>query len=305
MRLDFAENGFAFNSQIVNLLLQIEEFKGAWHGVENLPTDLPNLLSESHDRNFFALQEQICQSWQKKPMSEALIREMHAVLSTPNARSAGHLSTYKTENREEEHGIFSATPEETPALLAELVDGTNRQLTVHTHPPLIIISVFVANFLVVRPFADNNLRLVRALVVHLLLRAGYSFIPYCKTDRLFAKAKTHDLYLSHVAVKTPVADHSAWQLWITYFLRELELEVDRLKSELASDKLLLRLSPISQRIVECLKMHDTISITETEKLLRLNKYTLRGHFKRLCAAGYLAPVGNGRSRRYRLRYVGL
>lgn len=165
--------------------------------------------------------------------------------------------------------------------------------------------MFAAHFLVVRPIGIQNARLANALALHLLIRAGYSFLPYSATDRFFSLENGQRVLLSLIASQTLAGKHPQWDAWITDFLTQLVDDIRRLKEKLDSGALLQALPPISEQIIHCLQTYDTLSISDTESLLQLNKYTLRGHFRRLCAAGYLEPVGNGRSRRYRLRYVGI
>ena len=72
----------------------------------------------------------------------------------------------------------TATPFDTPRLMGELVDWTRHELSRGTLHPLIVIAVFVVVFLEIHPFQDGNGRLSRILTTLLLLRAGYTHVPY-------------------------------------------------------------------------------------------------------------------------------
>ena len=302
MTFDFGESGFTFNPQIVTLLLEIHEFKGAWRGVDGFATALSMPLAESEDACLRALIEKIADSWQEHPLSIELVDKMEAFFAEHSAEPCDRIPA---------HSPFDAVDcpkvdaDDAGALMAALIDRTNEALLQGNLPPLIVISMFAAHFFVVRPIGIQNDRLANALALHLLMRAGYSFLPYSATERLFSLENGQRVLLSRIASRTLAGEHPKWEAWITDFLTQLVGDIRRLKEKLDSGALLQALPPISARIVCCLQTYDTLSISETESLLHLNQYTLRGHFRRLCAAGYLEPVGNGRSRRYRLRYVGI
>ena len=47
---------------------------------------------------------------------------------------------------------------------------------------LLVIAVFIVVFLEIHPFRDGNGRLSRVLTTLLLLRAGYSYVPYSSLE---------------------------------------------------------------------------------------------------------------------------
>ena len=57
---------------------------------------------------------------------------------------------------------------------------------------------------------------------------------------------------------------------------------------------------ISMRIIELINKNGPISITDVEEILKVNKFTLRDHIKRLVREGYLIRLGRGRATKYTL-----
>ena len=133
-------------------------------------------------------------SWREMPLTENHVKQLHGILLKFSSRDEYHRGTYKNvpNNVEafDEHGrsvgvIFeTATPFDTPRLMKELVAWTNRELAGTTHHPLLVIAVFIVRFLAIHPFQDGNGRLARVLTNLLLLRTGYTYVPYSSLERV-------------------------------------------------------------------------------------------------------------------------
>ena len=73
--------------------------------------------------------------------------------------------------------------------MQELVEWTNKTLKDRFYHPLIVIGIFVVNFLAIHPFQDGNGRLFRAITNLLLLKAGYKYIPYSSMESIIEDNK--------------------------------------------------------------------------------------------------------------------
>lgn len=58
---------------------------------------------------------------------------------------------------------------------------------------------------------------------------------------------------------------------------------------------------ISMRMIELIREHSSMNIAEAEEILKVNKFTLRDHIKRLVEEGHLLRVGKGRATKYALK----
>ena len=187
--------------------------------------------------------------------------------------------------------------------MEELVEWTNLRLAENRLPSLIIIGMFIVTFLAIHPFQDGNGRLSRALTMLLLMRAGYVYVPYSSLESVIESSKQNYYISLRATQRTLSEDLPNWNVWLTYFLKSLVKQIENLKKKIDDEHLLRTIPELSLRIIELLKANDTMSIAEAEKILRVNKFTLRGHFKRLCEEGYIKQIGSGRGTKYRLHHI--
>lgn len=258
------------------------------------------------------LMNEIHASWEEMPLTENVIKQMHGIMMRPSTKDERHRGAYKTlENNVAAFDLNgrpigvpfeTASAFETPQRMEELVEWTNLRLAEGKFPSLIIIGMFVAAFLAAHPFQDGNGRLSRALTLLLLMRAGYVYAPYSSLESIIEASKQNYYVSLRVTQKTLHEKEPNWNVWIVYFLNALAKQVRSLKIKVEEEHLLRAMPEISARIIEAVKAHGSLSISETEGLLRINKFTLRAHFKRLTDEGLLMRIGRGRSTKYAIRH---
>lgn len=84
------------------------------------------------------------------------------------------------------------SPVETPSALENLCDEYNKAIEEGKVDPLILIPIFIHDFLCIHPFRDGNGRMSRLLTTLLLYRSGYYVGKYISLEAKIAKIK--DLY---------------------------------------------------------------------------------------------------------------
>lgn len=84
------------------------------------------------------------------------------------------------------------SPYETPAAIDQICTSYNRVIDTQEVDPLILIAVFIHDFLCIHPFNDGNGRLSRLLTTLLLYRSGYFVGKYISIESKIARNK--DLY---------------------------------------------------------------------------------------------------------------
>jgi len=96
--------------------------------------------------------------------------------------------------------------------------------------PLPIVGNFVVRFLAIHPYQDGNGRLSRSLTTLLLLRAGYSYVPYSSLERVVEDNKDQYYTALRRAQATLDGDESQLIDWLGFFIRCLMRQKEVLES---------------------------------------------------------------------------
>ena len=146
----------------------------------------------------------IFDNWKTLKIIEGQILHFHKILLNFSEKDKGHRGKYKTSDNKvimkKEDGteviIFDPSP---PYLVKKEMDDVlfwlNEQMEKKEMHPLILIANFIFEFLAIHPFRDGNGRLSRALTTLLLLKTGYTYVPYVSLDEIIEERKI-DYYLA-------------------------------------------------------------------------------------------------------------
>ncbi len=313
---------------------RIEGVKLTNSEIESLLRGVKTYSFKSRDEQEVAgyaeLMEMIYTSYNEIPFSENHIQQMHSVLLKYSSKDDRHRGNYKKfANSVEAFGpdgkskgviFLTATPFETPALMYELVEWTNKQITIKELHPLLIVAVFVVVFLHIHPFQDGNGRLARALTTFLLLKLGYSYVPYSSFESVIEKNKD-SYYLalrrgqaeleelnSKIKSKNKTKSKSKSKTkpgglidWYEFFLISMQKQKIALETKMKDELAAAKMPHISLQIIELIKSRGPTSIGEAVATIGANRNTMKVHFKNLVEDGYIEKQGVGRGIRYRLR----
>lgn len=256
--------------------------------------------------------ETVFQSWEDITITENHIKQLHRDLLVHSEKDERHRGGYKTSSNSvaafdsdgQQVGIVfeTATPFETPGLMAELVEWVNVSQKEAEFHPLLIIAVFIVVFLEIHPFQDGNGRLSRILTTLLLLRAGYAYVPYSSLESVIEQSK-EGYYLALRQTQGSIrTDDPNWQPWIGFFLKALKQQMSRLSAKVEREKILISALPeLSVQILEQAKQHGRVTVADMVKLTGVSRNTLKMHFKSLTEKGHLVLRGKGRGAWYALR----
>lgn len=243
-------------------------------------------------------------------LSEGWILQCHSILLQFSDKDRGHLGKYKKSDnkvvmenkRGERVELFAPTP---PYLVKPEMDAvlawTKEQLTSGDIHPLLVTASFIFEFLAIHPFTDGNGRLSRALTNLLLLKAGYSYMPYVSLDEIIEETKD-DYYLALRATqKNHKTDHEEITPWVNYLLKALLEQVERAKKVMAEDQPEKLLSAKQQQVWELFASSDVLSVSEIVSALKeeIPKTTVKQALARLVTLKLLERIGRARSSRYR------
>lgn len=294
---------------------RIEGSKLSDREVERLLSNLVIQSFETRDEQEVAgyaeLMDLVFESWPNIPFNENHIKQLHQILLRHSDKDSRHRGQYKTNSNSvaafDENGnqigiVFeTATPFNTPHLMAELVTWVKDEREQKTLHPLLIIALFVVVFLEIHPFQDGNGRLSRVLTTLLLLQSGYAYVPYSSLESVIELNK-EAYYLALRQTQGLIrTDTPNWQPWLVFFLRSLADQVRRLEKKVEREKIVMTSLPeISLHIVEFVREHGRITIGNAIKLTGISRNTLKVHFRNLVERGHLTQHGSGRGVWYEL-----
>lgn len=252
--------------------------------------------------------ETVFSSWEHIPFTENHLKQLHGMLLKYSSKNQAHRGEYKKLVNHVEAfdadgkslGIIfeTASPFETPRLMADLLASTSQALASREIHPLLLIAAFVVHFLAIHPFQDGNGRLSRVLSTLLLLQTGYRYVPYSSLERIIEENKDsyyRALRLSQKKIRT--ADENLDD-WTRFFLQGLKKQKDILLHKVGQEKLLERLPAPSEQLLVLAKNRGRLTITEAVTLLGINRNTAKLHLRQLVQRGYLEQHGSGKTTWY-------
>ena len=294
---------------------RIEGSKLSDQDVEKMLSNVEIRSFETRDEQevagYAGVMETIFASWSVLPLTENHVRQLHRDLLRYSTKEERHRGDYKKLDNHVEAfdadgksvGIVfrTASPFDTPRLMAELIEWTTEALSNRTLHPLLVIAVFVVVFLEIHPFQDGNGRLSRALTTLLLLRAGYAHVPYSSLESVIERSKdTYYLALRRTQ-KTTRSKKPDWQPWIMFFLRALQQHKSRLESKVEREKKILgQLPELSLRIYELTKERGQVKVEDIIRAIGAARGTVKDHLNQLIKNGYLVQHGKGKGTWYSL-----
>jgi Fic family protein len=295
---------------------RIEGSKLSDREVEKLLSNLAIQSFETRDEQEVAgyaeLMDLVFSSWRDIPFNENYVKQLHQILLRHSEKDSQHRGQYKTNSNSvaafDENGVQigivfeTASPFDTPRLMAELVAWVNGERDKAQLHPILIIAIFVVVFLEIHPFQDGNGRLSRVLTTLLLIQAGYAYVPYSSLESVIELNK-EAYYLALRQTQGSIrTDSPNWQPWLVFFLRSLAEQVRRLEKKVEREKIVLAALPVlSLQIVEFAREHGRVTIGDAIKLTGVSRNTLKQHFRNLVEYGHLNQQGSGRGVWYELK----
>lgn len=136
------------------------------------------------------------ESFEYIPLTPSYILQLHKImLSHTDSAFGGSFKNVQnyisaTDTAGKTYTLFTPlAPYETVPAMQELCDAYNRAIGESKVDPLILIPIFIHDFLCIHPFLDGNGRMSRLLTTLLLYRAGYEVGRYISLEAKIAKTK--------------------------------------------------------------------------------------------------------------------
>ncbi|MBF0445436.1 MAG: Fic family protein [Magnetococcales bacterium] len=283
--------------------------------IEKLLSNIEILSFSSRDEQEVAgyayVMDTVFENWKEIDLTQNHIMQLHRDLLKYSNKDMRHRGQYKTlSNHVEAFGIDgksmgivfqTATPFATPHLMDKLIKWTASNLEEKNMHPLLVIAIFVVTFLEIHPFQDGNGRLSRILTTLLLLRAGYSYVPFGSLESVIEKNKESYYLALRQTQGTIRSKHPDWQPWIIFFLKTLKQHKDRLEKKIEQEHLFIgKLPELSVKILELTREHGRVTIGEVARATNISRNTIKDHLSTLSKNGHLQRHGAGRGSWYSL-----
>lgn len=337
-------------SQLLALLSELDEFKGAWRALGTIAPERLSALKrmatiesigsstriegskltdreveqllgrldikafksrdEAEVAGYAEVMETVFQSWADIRLTENHLKQLHRDLLRHSAKDERHRGEYKTVRNDvgafDDSGkmigvVFeTATPFDTPRRMTELLAWLEEARINKTLHPLLIVAVFVVEFLAIHPFQDGNGRLSRILTTLLLLQGGYAYVPYSSLESVIENSKEGYYFALRQTQGTLKADAPDWQPWLLYFMRALQQQMRTLAHKVEREKSAVELSNLAVKILDYAGAQGRVTTRDLVREYGASSNTLKSTFGNLVNKGLLVRQGGGRSTWYRL-----
>ncbi|MDO8490040.1 MAG: Fic family protein [bacterium] len=260
-------------------------------------------------RGYYELLDNVFGAWKHIPFSESTILHFHKELLKYVEKDELHRGQYKKiENKVhmiDEAGnsigiLFDTTPAYlTSKEMSELVDWTkeNLELTKISHP-ILIMANFLVEFLNIHPFQDGNGRLSRILANLMMLRAGYTYVPYISHEKLVEDNKM-DYYMAlRRSQKTFKSEKETIVPWLEFLLNILLKQAGMAIDLLSKESIELLLSPKQLQVWSYLQTVAEATPGEISKRANVSRPTVSQALGVLLRLKKIKRIGQGRTTRY-------
>lgn len=270
----------------------------------------PKNRDEQEVAGYADLMARIFDNYRTMKLSENWILQFHEILLHFSEKDRAPKGKYKMADNAvaiiNEKGerviLFEPTPPHLvkPEMRA-IIEWTNEQLESGKVHPVLTIANFVFEFLAIHPFEDGNGRISRALTNLLLLRSGYSYVPYVSLDEITEETKTeYYLALRATQKKHKTGDEDITP-WVDYFLSTLVEQAKRARKLMESRDPEKLLSGRQSQVYALFKGNSELGVAEIDHLLKgkVPQVTIKQALSRLVKLKLLEKMGQARSTRYK------
>jgi len=180
----------------------------------------------------------ILDNYDKIPITENYIKQLHKILLDKSEKDTRHRGDYKTGS----NAVVAKYPDDTEKIIfnttepflvnkemSELIEWTNNNFNKDDFHPLIVIALFVYEFLSIHPFQDGNGRLSRLLTTILLMKEGYQFVQYISFEHIIEERKKEYYEALMDGQKNRYSESEKIDLWMLFFLESLEILIKKLQ----------------------------------------------------------------------------
>ena len=238
------------------------------------------------------------------PINTNYILQLHKILFSYSSKSIGgnfkNVQNYisATDSNGNSYMVFKPlSPFETAPAIEKICTEYNEVISKCVVDPLILISIFIHDFLCIHPFLDGNGRMSRLLSVLLLYRSGFTIGKYISIEAKIAKTKSCYYDSLEQSQKDWLIGKDKSESFIKYFLgvissayRDLEERI-----EIVSSKS-LAVEAVKKAISNIVGKFNKSKISELCPNLSLK--SIEKALKELCDENFIKKEGLGKKTYY-------
>ena len=270
----------------------------------------PKSRDEQEVAGYADLIGRIFDAWKTIKLSENWILQFHSILLHFSDKDKAHRGKYKNtdntvvmmNNRGEQVVLFAPTqPYLVQPEMQQVIEWANAHLESGDMHPILVIANFIFEFLAIHPFKDGNGRISRALTNLLLLRTGYSYIPYVSLDEIIEQTKAEYYLALRATQKNHKTKREDITPWVDYLLGALVEQTDRARKLMENDKPEKLLSEKQMAVYQLFDGEKEMGVADVVVLLKsaMQRDTIKQALSRLVKLKLLERIGQARSTRYK------
>ena len=194
---------------------------------------------------------------------------------------------------------FSPVPAwETPEFVDRLCDAYNYAISNTEADPLLLIPMFILDFLCIHPFRDGNGRMSRLLTILLMYKSGYIVGKYISIEKLIEISK--DSYYAALQESSDKwhAEENNYEPFVIYLLGVIAAAYKEFsdRTRLIEEKKVAKPNRVEEEI-----RNNIGTITKTELMERVagvSQTTIQRTLTELVKQRKIKKIGNGRYTKY-------
>ena len=258
--------------------------------------------------------ELIFENYREIELTENYIKQLHSRLLKYSVKDDRQRGIYKkltnkvvaTYPNGAQKVIFNTTePSLVPKEMEELITWTNQCVRENKIHSLIVIGLFIYEFLSIHPFHDGNGRLSRLLTNLLLLKQDYNFIKYVSFEHLIEERKKNYYTALMECQQSRNTDNERIDIWIIFFLDSIKNLSEKLENKIKDIALTksIYLNERQKQIIGFVEKNELCKIGDIHRNFSdISINTLKKDMKYLVENNILDKTGQRKGTIYRLNY---
>jgi Fic family protein len=280
--------------------------------LENMKITKLTTRDQQEVAGYYDVLEMIYESFTDVKISKNYIQQLHQRLLKYSVKDDRHRGKYKNLSNKvvanypdgTQKVIFNTTePHLVESEMNELIDWTNQQLEKKEIHSLVIIALFIYEFLSIHPFQDGNGRLSRLLTNLLLLKSDYQFIQYVSFENLIEQKKKAYYEALMDGQKDRYSDSERINAWVMFFLDSIYTLIQRLEQKYDIFKTKGGyLNDRQKRIREFIEKNQPIKLNDlVQAMSEITIHTLKKDLQYMKIEQIIVSIGKNRGTIYSIK----